>query len=438
MPIHLVSYGDTISGIAVSYGVTQSRLLYDNQISADDPLVPGQALLVLLPEVVHQIAPGESLYSIANTYGTTQQQLLRNNPYLIATGYQSENIPVGTAIVIRYREDPELAALPGQSGVKPEAVFGGYAYPFIQPEILRESLLYLSELFLFSYGFTAEGSLVPLEDEGLLQAAGSAGVSPVLVLTPLDESGVFNSTLVHQLVSDPAIQQRLLEELTATVQQKDYEGVDIDFEYIEAADREGYVQFVANVTARMNPLGRRVSVALAPKERADWPGLLYEGIDYAALGAAANQVLVMTYEWGYTYGPPLAVAPLNRVRAVLDYAVSAIPREKVNLGIPNYAYDWPLPYIRGETAAENISNVEAVRRAGRFGAVIQFDTEAQSPFFEYTSEGVRHVVWFEDVRSIRAKLRLIAEYGLMGADYWSLMKPFRANWLLLNAMYEIK
>lgn len=428
MPIHVVSPGDTIAGIAVSYQVSVSRLLYDNQLNDADPLVPGQALLVLIPAVTHQVAVGESLYTIANVYGTTQKALLRNNPYLIATGYQPENIPVGTVIVIRYQEEPTVPA-----------VFGGYAYPFIQPAILRESLLYLSELFLFSYGFTAEGALVPLEDEVLLQAAGAADVSPILTLTPLDAAGVFNSYLVHVLVSSAKVQERLIGELIRVMQQKGYDGVDIDFEYIEARDSLGYVDFVSTVTERMNALGYRVSVALAPKERADWPGLLYEGIDYAALGAAANQVLIMTYEWGYTYGPPLAVAPINRVRAVLDYAVSAIPREKVNLGIPNYAYDWTLPYIRGESAAENISNVEAVRRAGQYGAVIQFDEIAQSPFYEYTTPaGIAHVVWFEDVRSIRAKLALITEYGLMGADYWSLMKPFRANWLLLNTTYMIE
>lgn len=70
--------------------------------------------------------------------------------------------------------------------------------------------------------------------------------------------------------------------------------------------------------------------------------------------------MLMTYEWGYTYGPPMAVAPLNMVRRVVEYAVSAIPVEKISLGIPNYGYEWPLPYVRGTTKAQSISNREAV------------------------------------------------------------------------------
>ena len=73
------------------------------------------------------------------------------------------------------------------------------------------------------------------------------------------------------------------------------------------------------------------------------------------------------------------------------------------MGIPNYAYDWPLPYVRGTTVAETIGNTEAVRRAYEFGAEILYDDEAKAPFYYYTdNENTEHVVWFEDVRSIIA------------------------------------
>lgn len=422
MPIHIVTQGDSPYSIASMYGISTSRLIYDNQLTLEEPLVPGQALLILIPSVVHQIQTGETLFSIAADYQTSIKSLLRNNPYLLLR----PTLDPGTSIVIRYPDERIR-----------EALVGGYAYPFIAPALLTETLLYLSDLFIFSYGFTLEGTLVAIDDDALLAAAKAEDVAPILTLTPFDATGVFNSYLVHVLVGDIAIQDRLIGELIQVMERKGYAGIDIDFEYIERQDREGYSAFVARVTERMNPLGFRTSVALAPKESADWPGVLYEGIDYPALGAAANQVLLMTYEWGYTYGPPMAVAPLNKVRQILDYAVTEIPREKINMGIPNYAYDWLLPYERGVTKAENISNVEAVRRAARYGSTIRFDETAQSPYYEYSIDGNAHIVWFEDVRSIQAKLSLIPEYNILGAGYWSLMKPFRANWLLLDSMLEI-
>ena len=66
------------------------------------------------------------------------------------------------------------------------------------------------------------------------------------------------------------------------------------------------------------------------------------------------------------------------------------------------------------------------------GATIRFDNLAESPYFTYTSGGIGHEVWFEDVRSMRAKFDLIEEYSLRGCGYWQIMKWFRANWLLLQ------
>ena len=145
----------------------------------------------------------------------------------------------------------------------------------------------------------------------------------------------------------------------------------------------------------------------------------------------------MTYEWGYTYGPPMAVAPLNKVRQVVEYALTKIPAGKIHLGIPNYGYDWTLPFVQGASKATTIGNVEAVQIAVSHDAAIQFDETAQSPYFNYSLEGSVHEVWFEDVRSLSAKFGLVKEYGLRGMGYWQIMRLFRANWLLLAGTFSI-
>lgn len=134
----------------------------------------------------------------------------------------------------------------------------------------------------------------------------------------------------------------------------------------------------------------------------------------------------------------MAVAPLNKVRQVVDYAITRIPPEKLSLGIPNYGYDWPLPYERGVTKARTIGNVEAVQIAIENNAAIEFDSTAMSPYFFYYRDGIRHEVWFEDVRSLQAKFRLVPEYRLRGIGYWQIMKLFRANWLLLADTFQIQ
>ena len=317
---------------------------------------------------------------------------------------------------------------------------GGYAYPFIRQEVLDETLLYLTSINVFSYGFTMEGNLIPpmADDQWMIGRAWEKGVRPILTLTPLGEDGRFNNNLVSNLVRNQEVQQHLIWELGQTLQEKGFAGVDIDFEYVLAEDREEMAAFVRKTTQVMNLFGYTVSVALAPKTSAQQRGLLYEGIDYRLLGEAANRVLLMAYEWGYTYGPPMAVAPVNMVRRVVDYAVSVIPREKISLGIPNYGYDWPLPYERGVTKAQTLSHQAAIQLAIDHGTNIQFDETAMSPFFRYWQYGIQHEVWFEDVRSIKAKFDLVKEYGLSGTGYWQLMSLFRANWLMMEELFYIE
>ena len=314
----------------------------------------------------------------------------------------------------------------------------GYAYPFIEQNVLDQWLPDLTYLYSFSYGFTPSGELVPLYDQRVTQTAKAAGVQPLMVLTPMNAEGQFSTELASLLLNDPIARDRLISNLFAEVEKKDYYGVDFDFEFVNRADRDQYTILVSKTAARLNPAGYIVTAALAPKVSDDQPGLLYGGHDYGGIGSAANLVMLMTYEWGYTYGPPMAVAPINQVRRVLDYAVTKIPRSKILMGIPNYGYDWTLPYVKGQTAAENISNPEALARAVRVGATIQYDETAQSPYYEYADTmGREHIVWFEDARSMRAKLDLVNEYNLAGIGFWTIMDPWPSGQEVLRSLYTI-
>lgn len=134
----------------------------------------------------------------------------------------------------------------------------------------------------------------------------------------------------------------------------------------------------------------------------------------------------------------MAVAPINSVRAVLNYGVERIDPQKIFMGVPNYGYDWTLPFIRGESKARSLSNVQAVELASEVGAEILFDEQSMAPYFYYTLNDNEHVVWFEDARSIDAKLRLAAEYNLHGVSYWNIMRYFPQNWLIANSLYDIR
>lgn len=375
---------------------------------------------------IHVVEPGDTLDHIAEQYTTTVAEISFANqipyPYSLA---------VGEAILI-----PEF----GLEQSRRLVTAAGYAYPFISPWVLEQTLPYLTNLLIFSYGFTPEGVLIPpaLDDTWMITAADRYGVFPILVLTPLDATGRFNNNLIHSVLINDVAKNRLIENLLIIMEEKNFHGVDVDFEFILSEDRDLFTDFVRTLRNRMNSRGYTVSVALAPKTSATQTGLLYEGKDYRGLGEAADEVLLMTYEWGYTYGPAMAVAPLDKVRQVVEYALTEISSDKINLGIPNYGYDWTLPYVRGESRAVTIGNVEAVQIAIRNDVSISFDDVAQSPFFRYQVDDREHEVWFEDVRSLQAKYNLLTEYDLKGIGVWQIMRLFRASWLLYAGMFYIE
>jgi spore germination protein len=290
---------------------------------------------------------------------------------------------------------------------------------------------------MFSYQVKPDGSLTPIPDDEVIKTARQAGTAPLMVISNIKEGGSFDSNLAHTILTSEQVQNNLLDNVIKTLKDKNFYGLDIDFEYILPQDKQNYNAFLKKTVDRLHPLGYTVSTALAPKASANQPGLLYQAHDYPAHGALVDHVILMTYEWGYLRGPARAVAPLNLVEKVIQYAVSVMPSNKILMGIPNYGYDWTLPFVKG-SSANPITNLEAIDIAARVGAQIQFDAAAQSPYFTYFENNRNHEVWFEDARSIEAKLRLVKKYNLGGVSYWNLTGFFPQNWLVLDSLYNVK
>lgn len=373
--------------------------------------------------VIHVVKSGENLYSISKIYNTTPEKIIKDNELK-----EPNRLVIGQTLVITN----------GTNQNDRKIVVNGYTYPNINEGTLYKTLPNLTYITPFSYGFNPDGSLVELDDDKVRNIAISNNVGPLMLLTTLGPDGTFSSDKASKMLKDENIQNILIDNIVKTLQEKNYYGLDVDFEYLSKDDRDNFTNFIRKLSDTLHPLGYILAVALAPKASEAEVGLLYEGHDYKALGQYADELLLMTYEWGYAFGPPMAVAPLNKVKAVIEYAITQIDNDKLLIGIPNYGYDWTLPFVKG-SQAKSVSNIGAVDLARDVGAVIEFDETAQAPFFTYYDvEGKEHIVWFEDARSIEAKLNLVDEYDLLGVAYWTIMTYFPQNWLVLDGLYEVK
>lgn len=424
MQIHVVRPGDTIWRISGLYSVSPDRIVSANEIENPNNLVVGQTIVIPIQGMYHFVQPGETLFSISNRYGISPQELAEinaiTNPNVIQPGLR-------LYIPQMERSEIDVAAYVDLflSGAEAD-------------ELVSEVGPWLTYVNVFTYTINENGTLNPVSDEAVLSAAENNRVLPLLVITNFAE-GTFSNEIATTVLSSEELQNKLLDEILKVMQEKNYAGVNFDLEYLGRENRENYVSLLEKAVNRYKPLGYEVSAALAPKLSEEQLGTLYEGHDYAAIGEVVDAVYIMTYEWGWSGGPPLAVAPINEVRRVLDFAVSVIPADKIMMGIPLYGYDWTLPYERGGQWARLLSPQKAIATAAQYGSIIQFDEKSQSPYFNYYDvNGRQHVVWFEDARSIQAKFNLAKEYGLKGVFYWVLGNAFPQNWLLLSDNFRVR
>ncbi|MGO4541940.1 LysM peptidoglycan-binding domain-containing protein [Paenibacillus sp. 2TAB19] len=422
MHIHVVQRGDTLWALSQKFDVPLDNILAANGLRGDEPLVIGQSVIIPQQVTSHKVLVGESLWAIAERYGLSLQQLMAvnpiSNPALIYPG-QVITIPQATKPVTEVNAYTEKF---GAAGV----------------EIVNDIGQYLTYLSPFSYRVQLDGSMIPLDDSAIIKAGYAHRAAPMMVITNF-ENGTFSPEIAHAVLSNQPVQERLITDILAIMKNKGYLALNVDFEYVPPADRALYNAFLQKLVDRLHPSGYLVSTCLAPKISADQTGTLYEAHDYAAHGRIVDFVILMTYEWGWSGGPPRAVAPLNEVVKVLNYALTVIPAGKIVMGMPLYGYDWTLPYVQGGKWAPTVSPQEAVRRAAKYGAEIKYDALSQSPHYNYFDEQRReHTVWFEDARSVQAKFNIVKSYHLRGISYWVLGVSFPQNWYVLNANFTIK
>ncbi|MDO8672345.1 MAG: glycosyl hydrolase family 18 protein [Dehalococcoidia bacterium] len=233
----------------------------------------------------------------------------------------------------------------------------------------------------------------------------------------------------HTLISNSAMRAKIINRIMELIDAHGYDGINIDFEGINYGDRQNLSSFMVELAARMRPRGKIVSMAVAAKER-DLSTGWAAGYDYAALGQSNDLILVMAYGYRTASNPePGSTAPMDWVDRSMAYAASQIPANKLLVGIAWYGYDYNKTAGPPATSVRYSDIVEIFRQTG---ALMKYSERDQTAYFTYVLGGQSHEVWFEDVRSFKAKLALVDKYGLAGAGGWRLGHEDPGIWELFK------
>ncbi|MDR7075910.1 spore germination protein [Neobacillus niacini] len=414
MGVHVVGTGENLWAISNRYGVPIQTIVKQNGLPSANALVPGLALYIpdnQLSIRSYQIKPGDQIWKLAKRFNTEISAILAANP-----GIDPTQLYIGQIINI-------------PSPVKLEISTLGFLVPSGGSSILSildslaEQLTYLA---VVAYSFTAEGyAYNQIEDSAIVSHCKRLNITPLLMIRNF--TGVdFSAELAGHVLGNPTYRRNLILSIVNLTRQRGFGGVSIDFEFIPPPQRNDFNIFLRELKIALGELILHVNVHA---KTADLPtNRIVGAYDYAAIGNAADIVAVMTIDYGYPGGPPDPIAPIWWIEEVIQYALTQINPRKLQIAMPLYGYD----KVVGTNATHAMSVVSAQNQAITTGSPIEFDQRSMSPWYRHWSTGLEHIVWFEDIRSLIAKYRLIDIYNLLGTTYWQISLPAPQNWAYLS------
>lgn len=382
-------------------------------------IVPGQALLI--PTSVYTVQQGDSLYNIAKMASVSLDQLRAANPSI-----NPDTLQPGMKIVI-----PDIANYAA-------SILNYYVVrtPELDAFLINDFAPYSTYIAMFDYQFNRNGDLVnDLNERAAIEEAWRSRVVPLVTITNLLPEG-FSTELSHNVLNNVTSRTNLINNIVELTRRKGYGGVNIDFEQVGAEDRDLFTGFLRELKNRLDEHGLLLTIAVPPKTSEDIPWV--RGYDYGGIGAIVDLMFIMTYDWHHTESSPGPVAPINEVRNTIKFAVERVPREKIILGVPLYGYEWAIPYT-ATSSGSAISNEDATNIAMTHQSPIQYSEQYETPFFRYVDQsGQMHEVWFEDVRSMSEKMKLVREFNIQGTGAWQLNLGFPQGPWLITKFFTVK
>lgn len=270
----------------------------------------------------------------------------------------------------------------------------------------------------FWYRATKDGHLEAKDSQVVYDAARSLGLKIYPLITNKTGS-------TDQVLGDPGIRSKVIDNIAKLVTDKQYDGVNIDFELLPPGQRDNLTAFMKELYPKMQAMNKPLIISVFPQ--VDVSADVSGAYNYAELAKNADFLQIMTYDHHWSSSKAGPIAAIDWYEKNIKYAIDNCGGpNKVIVGVGAYGYDWPT----GKDA-ETITYVDSITRAQKEGAKIMYDDAAQAPHFKYGD----HEVWFENDKSIAAKLDVIAKYNPAGIALWRLGQEPPEIWPLIDSKF---
>ena len=218
-----------------------------------------------------------------------------------------------------------------------------------------------------------------------------------------------------EILNDYKLRESLISRIVNLTIENNFDGINIDFEYIKLEDKDMFSRFIIELAPRLKEYGKVLSVDVtAPDGSEDWS----ECYNRNKIGKVADYIVFMAYDQNGISSPKegtTAGADWVEVNIKKFINREEVSPDKLILGMPFYTRLWK------ETGAKPISNVVSMKN---IDSVIPSDvqrkwnSDLKQYYVEYQKDGYTYKMWLEEEESIKAKFALMKQYNLAGAAYW--------------------
>ncbi len=426
MEIYVVQSGDTIYSIANQYDISVEKLVSDNGLMNPDALVQGQALVILHPKQIYLVKQGDTLETIADSNGISTLQLVRNNPFLNDRDY----IYPGESLVIYYNTSREIQV-------------NGYTHVSLNRDILKRALLYLTYLSIYNYRIAEDTAIISSDDDReMINLSKEYNTIPLLMISAFSSKGELNVEYSYELLLDHERQNELINQTLQIIRSKGYHGINLLIGNITAYNQSLYLDSFTKMSKVLRNEGYAFMLTIScgySKEKGDSPA--YENIDYNSISLVVDRIVFLQDVWGRKTNPPAPVSNISLIRPFIEHVTGLVSSHYLSIGKPLMGLDWELPFILNYSAVNILSLNSAITLAYEHLAVIRLDEGSQTPFYTYDKTNLgsleHHIVWFIDVRSMKALDDVIMDYDLAGTGLWNVASYSQQLFSMINASFYI-
>lgn len=288
---------------------------------------------------------------------------------------------------------------------------------------------------LFWYYLSPDGNVIKYsyakEDKSIIDFAHEQSVKVFAVITNLPEfdGASWDSERVENVITHADTKNAHIDNIVNKLNQLDFDGVTIDYEEVDGRTKDEFSTFIKELSLALHKNDKTLSIALHPKYNDFGNG---EFQDWAALAKFADQLNIMAYgeHWDESNAGP--IASISWVQKIIEFTKRTdIDPQKFILGIPLYGYDWNKDH---EVAAEGLTYQDVQNLLVEFDKKERWDDNSSSPFFLYTRSEDDHEVWFENARSVMAKIEVAKKAGFAGVTFWRLGGEDQKIWKAVDSI----